>query len=77
MELYNTNPQFKNYLLLGLLKDSVAKMSGMVNTRYAYNVVNSYSMLVATSSKEFDDVSKNFIGPCLKYMQKVNKKFIK
>ena len=45
MELYNKNMQFKNYLLVVLLKYAVAKISGMGNPRYEYNVVNFYSML--------------------------------
>ena len=60
---------------MGLLKDAVAKMSGMVNPRYAYNLVNFYSMLEATSRKGFEAVPEKSMGPCLQHMQKVNEKF--
>ena len=34
-------------------------------------------MLEATSRKGFEAISKNFTGPCLRQMQKVNTKFRK
>ena len=58
---------------MGLLKDAVAKMSGMVNPRYAYNLVNFYSMLEATSRKGFEAVPEKLMGACLQNIHKVNK----
>ena len=77
VELYNTMSRLNNSLLVGLIKDAVEKMSGMGNPRYAYNVVNCYSMLEETSRKGFEAISKNLTGPCLRQMQKVNTKFRK
>ena len=31
VEFYNTNPQFKNYLLVGLIKAAVVKITRMSN----------------------------------------------
>ena len=68
MELYNKNTPFNHFLLVGLLKDAVAKMSEMGNLRYAQNVVNFYSMLEATSRKRFEAVSAKLVGHCLQHM---------
>ena len=73
MDIYNIKPQFKNSLLVLLLKAAVEKISGMGDLRYYNNVVNFYSMLEATSRKGFEAVSEKLMGPCLQSIHKVNK----
>ena len=72
MDIYNIKPQFKNSLLVLLLKAAVEKISGMGDLRYSNNVVNFYSMLEATSRKVFEAVLENLIGHCLCQIPKAN-----
>ena len=75
MDIYNTEPQLKNSLIVGFLKAAAAKISGMGNPRYVMNVVNFYSMMETTTRKGCEDVLADLMGPCLRQIYKFNEKF--
>jgi hypothetical protein len=61
-----SNDDFKNSLVVCLLKAFVAKMSGEeMNPAYSPNIFNFYLALSATSRKSFEFVSGNLLGPAI------------
>eukprot|EP00957_Ditylum_brightwellii_P097593 7432133-Ditylum_brightwellii.AAC.1 len=72
VDMYNddSNKQFKNVLVVCLLKAFVAKMSRQKNPVYSQNVFNFCLALSATSRKSFVFVSDILMGPAIQQIQR-------
>ena len=70
--LYDTNPKFRNSLVVGFLKDTVNRADGTRNAEMDEKVINFYRFVATYIPKAAMDVSENLQGPGKRWRQKLN-----
>jgi hypothetical protein len=71
-DLYESNPVFRDSLVIGLLKAAVNRTKGMGNAEMDEKVINFYRFVATYSPKAATIVSANLQGPGKRWMQRLN-----
>ena len=74
MEVWDKNPNIRDFLAAAVLCGLVVKAKGHKNPVFPAQVMNFYIALESTSRKAFDFVSANFLGPAICLVQRNNAK---
>ena len=74
IEIYTTNKEMQDSLLSALMQVMVSKLNGRSNPELPEKAMNFFIACDSMSRKTFDFVSANFLGPCLRTVQRKNAK---
>ncbi len=72
LKYYQSNPEFKQSLIVNLLQANVAKAEGIQNPQFSAKVMNFFlAMTAQVNKKTFDFVSANLCQVLLKHIQQI------
>jgi len=74
LNLYQNNKEVRNSLLVALMHAFCFKLDGINNPNFAPIAMNFFIACDAMSRKTSDFLSANFLGPCLRTIQRHNSK---
>jgi len=72
VDTYKKHPEIKDSLLVALMHAFMSKLDGERNPEFASIAMNFYISIESLSRKTFDMMAANFLGPCLRTVQRHN-----
>lgn len=70
--MFTTNEEMQDSLLSALMQVMVSKLNGSKNPELPEKAMNFFIAIDSMSRRTFDFVSANFLGPCLRTVQRHN-----